>query len=181
MKIPLNPDVKPVKQRPYQLNPRYKERVKADLDRMLDARIIESVEEFEWICPMVVEDKKMWEIYICIDLRKLNDDCLHDPFPTPFIDEVLEGVRGQEIYSFIDEFSGYHKIKIVKEDRHKTTFVTKWGCFQYMMMSFGVKNAPAIFSRIVVVAFKDFIQKFLVVYMDNWTIYGLVKDHIANL
>ena len=125
MEIPLKADVKLVKQRPYQLNPRYKERVKANLDRMLDAGIIESMEEFEWICPMVVEDKKMWEIHICIELRKLNDACLHDPFPTPFTDEVLEGVRGQEIYSFIDEFSGYHKIKIVKEDRHKTTFVTE--------------------------------------------------------
>ena len=61
---------------------------------MLDARIIEPVEESEWISPMVVQDKKTCEVRICVDLRKLNDACMHDPFPTPFTDEVLEGVGG---------------------------------------------------------------------------------------
>ena len=60
-------------------------------------------------------------------------------------------------------------------------FVTEWGCFQYTMMPFGLKNAPAIFSRIVVVVFKDFIQTFLEVYIDDWMVYGLVKDHLGNL
>ena len=96
---------------------------------MLDARIIELVEESEWIIPMVVQDKKIGEVRICVDLRKLNDACMHDPFPTPFTDEVLEGVVGQEMYYFIDGFSGYHQIRIAKEDRHKATFVTEWGCF----------------------------------------------------
>ena len=96
----------------------------------------------------------------------MNNACVHDPFPTPFIDEVLEGVGGQEMYSFMDGFSGYHQIGIAKEDRYKTMFVTEWGCFQYIVMPFGLKNSPAIFSRIVVVVFKYFIQNFLQVYMD---------------
>ena len=78
---------------------------------------------------MVVQDKKTSEIRICVNLKMLNDACMHDPFSTSFTNEFLEGVGGQEIYSFIDGFSGYHHIKIVKEDRHKTTFVTEWGCF----------------------------------------------------
>ena len=106
---------------------------------------------------------------------------MHDPFPTPFIDEVLKGVGGQEMYSFTDGFYGYQQIRITKEDRHKTTFFTEWGCFQYTVMPFGLKNAPAIFSRVVVAAFKYFIQKFLQVYMDDWTVYGLIKDHLENL
>ena len=61
------------------------------------------------------------------------------------------------------------------------TFETELQCFQYMIMPFGLKNAPAIFSRIVIVYFKDFIYKFLEVYFDDWTVYGLVKDHIENL
>ena len=93
---------------------------------------------------------------------------------------MLEGVGGHEIYSFTDGFSGYHHIKIAKKVQHKTTFVTEWGCFQYTMMSFGLKNVPTIFSRIIVTAFKDFIQTFWVVYMDDWPVYGLVKDHLAN-
>lgn len=54
---------------------------------------------------------------------------MHDPFPTPFIDEVLDNVGGQEAYSFIDGFLGYHKIKITSEDSSKMTFATEWGCF----------------------------------------------------
>ena len=148
---------------------------------MLDAWIIEPVEESEWISPKVVQDKKTGEVRIYVNLRKLNDACMHDPFSTPFTDEVLEGVGGQEMYSFIDGFSSYHQIRIANEDRHKTTFVTEWGCFQYTAMPFGLKNAPAVFSRVVVAAFKDFIHKFLQVYMDDWTVYGLIKDHLANL
>jgi hypothetical protein len=85
------------------LNPRYKEKVKDELDRMLDVGIIELVEESEWIIPMVVQDKKTGGIRICVDLRKLNDACLHDPFPTPFTDEVLENVGVKKrIHSLMD-------------------------------------------------------------------------------
>jgi hypothetical protein len=95
MRIPLKLDAKTIKQRPYRLNPKYKEKVKIELDKMLEARIIEHVEESEWISPMVVKDKKTYEIRIHVDLRKMNDACLHDPFPTPFTDEVLDNVGGQ--------------------------------------------------------------------------------------
>ena len=124
MKIPLKIDAMPIKKRPYRLNPKYKQKVKIELDRMLEARIIEPVEESEWIIPMVVQDKKTREIIICVDLRKLNDACLHDPFPTLFTDEVLDNVGRKEVYCFKDGFSGYHQIMIAKEDRHKTTFAT---------------------------------------------------------
>ena len=115
MKIPLKLDAKPMRQRPYRLNPRYKERVNSELDRMLDTGIIEPVEESEWISPMVVQDKKTGEVCIYVDLRKLNDTYMHDTFPTPFTDEVLEAVGGQEVYSFTDGFFGYHHNRIAKE------------------------------------------------------------------
>jgi hypothetical protein len=67
--------------------------------------------------------EKKGGIRICVDLRKLNDACLHDPFPTSFTDEVLENVGGKKVYSFIDRFSGYHQIKIALEDRYKTTLL----------------------------------------------------------
>jgi hypothetical protein len=91
----------------------------------------------------------------------LNDACLHDPFPTPFIDEVLDNVGGQEVYSVTDGFSGYHQIRIAKEDHHKTTFAIEWGSYQYTMIPFGLNNAPTIFSRVVVEALKEFLHKFL--------------------
>ena len=96
---------------------------------MLEAGTIEPVEESEWVSPMVMQEKKTkGDIRICVDLRKLNDASL-DPFLTPFTDEVLDNVGGQEVYSFTDGFSGYHQIRIHPEDCHKTTFATEWGSF----------------------------------------------------
>ena len=68
--------------------------MKDEIDWMLDVGIIEPVEESEWISLMVLQDKKTGEVRICVDLRKLNDACMHDPFPTPFTYKVLEGVGG---------------------------------------------------------------------------------------
>ena len=82
--------------------------MKDEIDQMLDAGIIEHVEESKWISLMVVQDKNTGEIHICVKLRKLNDACIHDPFLTPFIDEVLEGIDVQEMYYFKDGFLGYH-------------------------------------------------------------------------
>ena len=71
------------------------------------------------------------------------------------------------MYSFTNGFSGYHQVIIVQEDHHKTTFVTEWGFYQYTVIPFGLKNATAIFSRILVSSFKYFIHKFLEVYFDD--------------
>jgi hypothetical protein len=181
MRIPLKPDARPFKQRPYRLNPKCKEKLKIELERMLEAGIIEPVEESKWISPMVVQDKKTGEIRICVDLRKLNDAYLHDPFPTPFTDEVLDNVGRHEVYSFTDGFSRYHQIQIAKEYRHKITFATEWGSYQYTVMSFGLKNAPTIFSRVVVEAFKEFLHKFLEAYFDYWIFFSLLQHHIECL
>ena len=94
MRIPLK-GVKPIKQRPCRLNPRYKEKVKEEMDKMIAIGIFEIVEESKSISPMVIQDKKAkGEIRICVDLRKLNDASVHDPFHTPFTDEVLDNVSG---------------------------------------------------------------------------------------
>lgn len=111
----------------------------------------------------------------------MNDVCVHDHFPTIFTDEVLDNVGGHEPYSFTDGFSGYHQIKIMLEDRSKTTFATEWGCFEYTIMPFGLKNALAIFSCIVIAAFKEFIHKFLEVYINDWMVFRLVKRHVSGL
>jgi hypothetical protein len=160
----------------YRLNLVYKQKVKAEIDQMLEAGIINLVEESECISPMVVQEKKQGGIQICVYLRKPNEAFLHDPFPTPFTYEVLENVGGQEAYSFIDGFTGYHKIKIAPEDRYKNNFSTEWGSYQYTVMPFGLKNALTIFSRVVIAAFKEFIHQFLEVYLDDLTVYILLKD-----
>jgi hypothetical protein len=111
----------------------------------------------------------------------LNDACLHDSFPTPFKDEVLENVGGHEAYSFTNVLSGYHQITIAPENIYKTNFSTEWGSYQYTIMPFGLKNAPTIFSRVVIVAFKEFIHQFLEAYLDDWIVYSLLKHHVEAL
>ena len=122
---------------------------------MVAARIIELVEESEWVNPMVVQDKNTkGKIQICVNMCKLNDACVHDPFPTPFSDEILDNFGGQQAYSFTDVFYGYHQIQIASENCSKTTFAIEWGYFQYVVIPIGLKNAPAILSCVVVAAFK---------------------------
>ena len=78
----------------------------------------------------MIQDKTIiGEVRICVDLRNLNDAYLHDPFPTSFIDEVLERIGGKEMYSFTDGFSSYHQVIMTKEDLHKISFVIGWGCY----------------------------------------------------
>lgn len=104
---------------------------------MLVAGIIEPIKESYWVSPMVVQEKKkQGEIQICIDLMKLNDAFVHDSFPTPFTDKVLENVGSQKAYSFTDGFLWYHQIKIASKDRSKTTFASEWGCVQYNIYAF---------------------------------------------
>ena len=100
-----------------------------------------------------------------------------DPFPIPYANEILNEVTGHECYSFIDEFSGYNQVPIAKEDQKKMTFVCEFGSFAYKVMPFGIKNAPTVFSRIVVKKFQEYIYKTMAVYFDDWTIYSMLKDH----
>jgi hypothetical protein len=142
MEIELKPGSKPVRHRSYRLNPRVKEKVKREIDKMLEARLIFPVEEAEWVSPIVIQSKKgIEDSRVCVDYRSLNFACVHDPFPTPFTDKVLEQVAGKESYSFTDGFSVYHQGRITEEDKKKTTFITEWGSFAYNLIPFGLKNA----------------------------------------
>jgi hypothetical protein len=117
--------------------------VKKEIDRMLAVGIIFPVDEAEWISPIVIQRKKGTDdIRVCVDYMSLNSACVHDPFPTPFSDEVLDQVAGNEAYSFTDGFFGYHQVRIAEEDKKNTTFTTEWGSFSYNVMPFGLKNSP---------------------------------------
>ncbi len=85
---------------------------------------MESIIEATWLSPIVVVPKKNGKLKICIDFRKLNAITKKDPYPLPFIDEVLNTLVGYEAYSFLDGYSRYHQISIVPKDKYNTTFVT---------------------------------------------------------
>jgi hypothetical protein len=161
MKIDLILGEKPIKKWPYKLAHKYKSIIQKEINGMLAVGIIYPIDKSEWESPMVVQPKKHdpKKIRICIDFRGLNKMTLTDPFPTPFADEIINEVMGHECYSFTDGFSGYNQVPIAKEDQPKTTFVSKFGSFSYRVIPFGLKNAPAVFSRIVVKAFQEYIYK----------------------
>lgn len=90
MKIELKPGSNIVRHRPYRLNPRVKEKVKKETDKILEARLIFALEEAEWVIPIVIQRKKgTKDIRVCVYYRSLNFSYVYDPFPTPFIDKVM--------------------------------------------------------------------------------------------
>jgi len=109
---------------------------------LLTVGFIESVEETTWLSPIVVVPKKNGKLKICIDFKKLNATTKKDPYPLPFIDEVLNIITNYEAYSFLDGYSWYHQISIALKDRYKTAFITKLGGFIWKVISFRVKNEP---------------------------------------
>ena len=84
---------------------------------------------------------------MCIDYTSLNKACPKDPFALPRIDQVIDSTAGCELLSFLDAYSGYHQIKLNPEDRLKTAFITPFGAFCYLTMTFGLRNAGATFQR----------------------------------
>jgi hypothetical protein len=179
MRIELKPESRLVKHRTYQINPQVKEKVKKEIYRMLIVLLIFPVDKAEWINPIMIQTNKgTYHIRVCVDYRSLNITCVHDPFPIAFSDEVLDKVTGTEAHSSRDGFSRYHQVQIVEEDKKNTIFTTEWGSFSYNFMPFKLNNPPMVFSQIMIKAFHDFIHNFLEVYLDNWTIYILLKENI---
>ena len=95
--------------------------------------------------PIVVVPKKNRKIRVCVDYRKLNAVTITNAFPLPFTDSVLDAVAGHEMYSILDEFSGYKEVRMHPDDQEKTAFVTEWGVFVAVVMMFGLKTAAATF------------------------------------
>jgi hypothetical protein len=95
---------------------------------MLEAGLIFAIEEAVWVSSIVIQRKKDTEdIRVYVDYKSLNSAYVHDPFPMPFTDNVLEQVTGKEAYLFTDGFFRYHQVRIVEGDKSKTTFITEWG------------------------------------------------------
>jgi hypothetical protein len=95
----------------------------------------------------------------------------------PFLDLVV----GHEMYSFMDGCSGYNQVKMVEEDKEKITFILEWGPYAYNVMSFGLCNAPTMFQKVVTKTFKEYVNKFMQVFLDDVGVYGSKKDHLGQL
>ena len=130
----------------------------------------------------MVVPKKNGKLRVCVNLKKVNAATIHDHYPLPITDHVLERVAGKQAYSFLDGFSGYNQVSIKPEDQHKTAFATEWGIFAYKVMPFGLTNAPATFQRLMSHAFKEYLRIFLEIFMDDLCVHTLKReDHVPQL
>ncbi|GKF04116.1 reverse transcriptase domain-containing protein, partial [Tanacetum coccineum] len=119
---------------------------------------------------------------VCINYRKLNEATRKDPFPLPFMDQIIERLAGNEFYCFLDGFSGYFQIPIDPHDQEKTTFTCPYGTFAYRRMPFCLCNAPGTFQRCMMAIFHDMIEKTMEVFMDDFSVFGDSFDScLSNL
>jgi hypothetical protein len=145
---------------------------KEELHKLLDIDFIYPISDSRWVSPLVIIPKKngKWRIYV--DYRELNKATHKYHFPLPFIDQVLDALVGNKLFSFLNGFSGYNQIQISLEDQYKTTFTCPWGTFSYRVFPFRLCNSPATFQRTILSIVSNLISEGLEVYMDDFTPYG---------
>ncbi len=156
--------------------------MRKELSKLIEANIIFPVKHSSWVANLVPVRKKNGEIRLCVDFRDLNQASLKDHHPLPSMEQILSKVSGSRRFSFLHGFSGYNQVLVKEYDRHKTTFTTKWGTYAYYKMPFGLTNAGATFQKAMEMAFKKLIDKFVLVYLDDITIYSKdVENHFDHL
>jgi hypothetical protein len=176
-KIPLNKDTKPFRQKLRSFNPMLLPTMEREIKKLLDARIIIPLRYSEWIANLVPVRKKNGEIRLCVDFRNLNKCSRKDNYPLPKMEHILQKVSGSKVMSFIDGFSGYNQIVVHPDDREKTAFTTPWGTFMYEKMPFGLMNAGATFQRAMDIAFVGEKDKFVLIYLDDITVFSNSHEH----
>ncbi|GBG71803.1 hypothetical protein CBR_g9212 [Chara braunii] len=132
--------------------------------------------------PVLFVRKKNKELRLCIDYRKLNAQTIKNVGPLPRIDDRLERLGGAKYFSKLDLKSGYHQLEIHPRDRYKTAFKTRYGHFEWVVMPFGLTNASATFQAAMTTEFRDMLDRFVLIYLDDILVYSQTLDeHIVHL
>src|SRR4051812_12535186 len=117
---------------------------------------------------------------MCVDYRPLNLATINNKYPLPRINDLYDQLAGSSVFSKMDLRLGYHQTKIRNEDIAKTAFTTSYGLYEYTGMSFGLINAPATFSRLMNSIFKEYLDKFVLMYLDDILIYSKNEEEHAK-
>jgi hypothetical protein len=135
-----------------------------------------------WGCSALFVEKKDKEMHLCVDYRPLNAVTIKNRYPLPRIDILFDQLAGAQVFSKIDRRSGYHQIKICAKDIPKTAFTMRYGLYEYLVMSFGLMNAPAHFMYLMNSVFIPELDKFVVVFIDDILIYSRsMEEHEEHL
>ncbi|KAL0551605.1 hypothetical protein IC582_010694 [Cucumis melo] len=179
--IELEPGTVPISRAPYRMAPAELKELKVQLQELLDKGFIRpSVSP--WGAPVLFVKKKDGSMRLCIDYRELNKVTVKNRYPLPRIDDLFDQLQGATMFSKIDLRSGYHQLRIKDEDVPKTAFRFRYGHYEFIVMSFGLTNAPAVFMDLMNRVFREFLDTFVIVFIDDILIYSKTEaEHEEHL
>ncbi|XP_048132162.1 uncharacterized protein LOC115741886 [Rhodamnia argentea] len=169
--IELAPGTEPISKAPYRMSPCELKELKVRMQELLDKRFIRSSAS-PWGAPVLFVKKKDGSLRLCIDYRQPNQVTIKDKYPLLRIDDPFDRLQGASMFSKIDPRTSYHQLRIKKEDIPKTAFRTRYGHYEFTVMPFGLTNAPAAFMDLMHRVFKEYLDQFVIVFIDDILIYS---------
>ncbi|GJZ80122.1 putative reverse transcriptase domain-containing protein [Tanacetum coccineum] len=133
-----------------------------------------------WGAPVLFVKKKDGSFWMCIDYRELNKLTVKNQYPLPIIDDLFDQLQGSRVYSKIDLRSGYHQLRVREEDIPKTVFRIRYGHYEFQVMPFGLTNAPTMFLDLMNRVCKPYLDKFVIVFIDDILIYSKSEEEHAE-
>ncbi|GKF34651.1 putative reverse transcriptase domain-containing protein, partial [Tanacetum coccineum] len=173
--IDLVPGAAPVARAPYRLVPSKMKELSEQLKELSDKCFIRPSSS-PWGAPVLFVKKKDQSFRMCIDYRELNKLTVKNRYPLLRIDDLFDQLQGSSVYSKIDLRPGYHQLRVREEDIPKTAFRTRYGHYEFQVMPFGLTNALAVFMDLMNRVCKPYLDKFVIVFIDNILIYSKNKD-----
>ncbi|GJY72984.1 putative reverse transcriptase domain-containing protein [Tanacetum coccineum] len=171
----------PVARTPYRLAPSEIKELSEQLKELSDKGFIRP-NSSPWGAPVLFVKKKDGLFQMCIDYRELNKLTVKNRYPLPRIDDLFDQLQGSSVYSKIDLRSGYHQLRVREEDIPKTAFRTHYGHYEFQVMPFGLTNAPAVFMDLMNRVCEPYLDKFVIVFIDDILIYSKnKKEHEEHL
>ncbi|GJY90399.1 putative nucleotidyltransferase, ribonuclease H [Tanacetum coccineum] len=174
-RIDLIPGAAPVARAPYRLAPSEMKELSKQLQELSEKGFIRPSSS-PWGAPVLFVKKKDGSFRMCIDYRELNKLTIKNRYPLPRIDDLFDQLQGSSVYSKIDLRSGYHQLRIREEDIPITAFRTRYGHYEFQVMPFGLTNAPAVFMDLMNRVCKPYLDKFVIVFIDDILIYSKNKE-----
>ncbi|XP_048140281.1 uncharacterized protein LOC125316309 [Rhodamnia argentea] len=179
--IELAPETKPISKAPYRMSLLELKELKVQIQELLDKGFIYPSAS-PWGAPVLFVRKKDGSLRLCIEYRQLNQVTIKNKYPLPRIDDLFDQLQGASVLSEIDLRTGYHQLRIKKENIPKTAFRTRYGHYEFTVMPFSLTNAPAAFMDIIHRVFKEFLDQFVIVFIDNILIYSKsFEEHEQHL
>src|SRR6266540_3957821 len=157
-----------------------KEAIRDELTKLTAANFIREVYHPDWLANPVLVKKKNGKWHMCVDYTDLNKACPKDPFGLPRIEQVVDSIAGYELLCFLDAYSGYHQVSLAESDCIKTSFITSFGAYYYIMMPFGLKNAGATYQRAMQRCLHDQLGRNMEAYVDDVVIKSQVKEDLIS-